>query len=55
MKPVVDGGHVYLAKPPLFELVKPAARTSVFIYDEDELEVVLDADNRQPQKRRPQS
>jgi len=23
MKPVVDSGHVYLAKPPLFELVKP--------------------------------
>ena len=42
MKPVVDGGHVYLAKPPLFELVKPGRKTSVFIYDEDELEKVLD-------------
>lgn len=42
MKPVVDGGHVYLAKPPLFELVKPGRKTSVFIYDEDELEKLLD-------------
>lgn len=45
MKPVVDGGHVYLAKPPLFELVKPGrnAKKNVFIYDEDELEKALDA------------
>ena len=34
MKEVVDGGHVYLAKPPLFELVKPGRKSSVFIYDE---------------------
>jgi DNA gyrase subunit B len=43
MKEVVDGGHVYLAKPPLFELVKPGRKSSVFIYDEDELEKVLNA------------
>ncbi|GAC1387711.1 MAG: DNA topoisomerase (ATP-hydrolyzing) subunit B [Candidatus Saccharimonadales bacterium] len=42
MKPVVDGGHVYLAKPPLFELVKPGRKSSKFIYDEEELEVVID-------------
>lgn len=42
MKPVVDGGHLYLAKPPLFELVKPGRKTSVFIYDEAELDTVLD-------------
>ncbi len=42
MKPIIDGGHVYLAKPPLFELVKPGRKSSVFIYDEDELENVLD-------------
>jgi DNA gyrase subunit B len=42
MKAVVDGGHLYLAKPPLFELVKPGRKSSVFIYDEDELETVLD-------------
>ncbi|GAC1498899.1 MAG: DNA topoisomerase (ATP-hydrolyzing) subunit B [Candidatus Saccharimonadales bacterium] len=45
MKPVVDGGHLYLAKPPLFELVKPGRKSSgsVFIYDEEELDKVLDA------------
>jgi DNA gyrase subunit B len=42
MKPVVDAGHVYLAKPPLFELVKPGRKSSVFIYDEPELDKVLD-------------
>ncbi len=43
MKPVVDGGHLYLAKPPLFELVKPGRKSSVFIYDEDQLDVALTA------------
>lgn len=43
MKPVVDGGHLYLAKPPLFELIKPGRKSSVFIYDEAELDKVLDA------------
>lgn len=42
MKEVVDGGHVYLAKPPLFELVKPGRKSSEFIYDEAELDTVLD-------------
>jgi len=42
MKGVVDGGHVYLAKPPLFELVRPSRKNPVFIYDEDELEGYLD-------------
>lgn len=42
MKPVVDGGHLYLAKPPLFELVKQGRKNSTFIYDESELEDVLD-------------
>lgn len=49
MKQVVDGGHVYLAKPPLFELVKPGRKSSEFIYDEDELEEVL---NRTIEKRK---
>lgn len=44
MKEVVDGGHLYLAKPPLFELVKAGRKSSVFIYDESELDVVLDAE-----------
>jgi DNA gyrase subunit B len=41
MKPIIDGGYLYLAKPPLFELVKSGRKSSVFIYDEDELEKVL--------------
>ena len=41
MKPIIDGGYLYLAKPPLFELVKSGRKSSVFIYDEDELEGVV--------------
>lgn len=42
MPEVIAGGHVYLAKPPLFELVKQGSgKNNVFIYDEEELEVVL--------------
>lgn len=43
MKPVVDAGHLYLAKPPLFELVRAGKKENVFIYDEAELDVILDA------------
>lgn len=42
MKEVIDAGHIYLAKPPLFELVRQGRKNSVFIYDETELEKVLD-------------
>lgn len=42
MQPVIDGGHLYLAKPPLFELVKPGRKSSIFIYDEDGLDQKLD-------------
>jgi DNA gyrase subunit B len=42
MAPIIAGGHLYLAKPPLFELVKSGRKSSIFIYDEDELERVLD-------------
>jgi DNA gyrase subunit B len=42
MREVVDAGHIYLAKPPLFELVKAGRKNSIFIYDEAELELVLD-------------
>ncbi len=42
MKEIVDRGHIYLAKPPLFELVKPGRKSSIFIYDEAELDTVLD-------------
>jgi DNA gyrase subunit B len=42
MREVVDGGHLYLAKPPLFELVKQGKKNNVFIYDESELDVILE-------------
>ncbi len=38
MRPVVEAGHLYLAKPPLFELVKPGRKSSAYVYSEDELE-----------------
>ncbi|MCA9324168.1 DNA topoisomerase (ATP-hydrolyzing) subunit B [Candidatus Saccharibacteria bacterium] len=44
MRPIVDGGHLYLAKPPLFELVKSGKKENTFIYDEAELETFLDAE-----------
>jgi DNA gyrase subunit B len=50
MKGVVDGGHLYLAKPPLFELVRQGKKDNVFIYDESELEVVLDKEVEKRQK-----
>lgn len=50
MKPVVDGGHLYLAKPPLFELVRPGRKTSTFIYDEAELDTVLNKEIERRQK-----
>lgn len=42
MQPVIDGGHLYLAKPPLFELVKQGRKSSIFVYDENDLEIALD-------------
>ncbi len=42
MKEVVDGGHLYLAKPPLFELVKSGKKQNTFIYDEAELNIKLE-------------
>ena len=42
MKPIIDGGHLFLAKPPLFELVRQGRKNPVFIYDEAELDTVLD-------------
>lgn len=41
MAPIIEGGHLYLAKPPLFELIKQGRKTSMYIYDESQLEKVL--------------
>lgn len=42
MPQVVEDGHVYLAKPPLFELVRGGNKPSDFVYDEPDLEPLLD-------------
>lgn len=42
MRAIIDGGHLYLAKPPLFELVRSGKRDNTFIYDEKQLDEVLD-------------
>lgn len=42
MRAVVDGGYLYLAKPPLFELVKSGKSDNVFIYNEEDLDRILD-------------
>lgn len=42
MRPVIDGGHLYLAKPPLFELVKAGKAENTFIYNEEDLERIIE-------------
>ncbi len=42
MRPIIDNHHLYLAKPPLFELVKPGRKNSVFVYDENQLGKILE-------------
>ncbi len=42
MTEVIEGGHIYLAKPPLFELTRSGNKESDFIYDEPDLDVLLD-------------
>lgn len=41
MRPLIEGGHLYLAKPPLYELVNPGRKTSVLVYSDEELEAIL--------------
>ncbi len=41
MRPIIEGGHLYLAKPPLFELVKSGKAENTFIYNEENLDKVL--------------
>jgi DNA gyrase subunit B len=41
MPEVVAGGHIYLAKPPLFELTRAGNKQSDFVYDEADLEPLL--------------
>ena len=41
MLPVIEGGHLYVAQPPLFELIKAGRKNSVFVQTEEELDAVL--------------
>ncbi|MDR0591343.1 MAG: DNA gyrase subunit B [Candidatus Nomurabacteria bacterium] len=42
MPEVIAGGHIYLAKPPLFELTRTGNQPSDFVYDEEGLDPLLD-------------
>jgi len=42
MKSVIDEGHLYLAKPPLYELVKQGRKSSVYAYSDEELDQIID-------------
>ncbi len=42
MKPIIDGGHLFLAKPPLFELVRQGRKESIYAYSDEELKGILD-------------
>jgi len=42
MPELVSAGHIYLAKPPLFELTRTGGKQSDFVYDESELDPLLD-------------
>ncbi len=41
MRPIIDGGHLYLAKPPLFLL--KAGTKKHYVYSEDQMESTIDA------------
>lgn len=42
MQTVIDNGHLYLAKPPLFELIRAGRKASIYVYDENDLDIILD-------------
>jgi len=37
MRPLIEGGHVYVALPPLFEIRKKGGRKSIYLKDESDL------------------
>ena len=46
MRPLVDKGYIYAAMPPLYKVTK--GKTSTYVYDDDELERVLNEIGRDP-------
>lgn len=53
MPAVIENGHLFLAKPPLFELVRSGKKESVFIYDENQLDQILDEEIEKRKKLNP--
>ncbi len=53
MPAVMENGHLFLAKPPLFELVRSGKKESVFIYDESQLDQILDEEIEKRKKLNP--
>ena len=41
MKSIIDEGHLYLAKPPLYELVKQGRKSSIYAYSDEELDEII--------------
>jgi DNA gyrase subunit B len=50
MKPVIDEGHLYLAKPPLYELVRSGSKENVYAYSDEELNEIIDTEITARQK-----
>ncbi len=50
MKPIIDGGHLYLAKPPLYELVRSGRKESLYAYSDEELNRLIDKEIQARQK-----
>ncbi len=50
MKPVIDEGHLYLAKPPLYELVRSGSKQNVYAYSDEELNEIIDTEITARQK-----
>ncbi len=46
MRPVIDGAHLYLAKPPLYELVRQGRKESVYAYSDEELNQILERETK---------
>ena len=53
MPAVIENGHLFLAKPPLFELVRSGKKESVFIYDKSQLDQILDEEIEKRKKLNP--
>ena len=52
MKPVVEGGHVYIAQPPLYKVTQKGNRKEHYFYDDDSLEQFLQSIDRKGEIQR---